>query len=317
MHETTNTDDGRTDSYRYGNPDRLILPVTGEYEHVLLARKSDVYHLPSEPDADLPKCGRRRSRFDEPNQYMRVDVDSDDPRLGRRRLCRNCDPTAEVNRAKEPTEQLCTKLSRLDADEVLTDGGHERHEPAEPGSPLARLQEAVKQTSLARDSLATRPDQDSALAKAEYLLRGVVHELEGPTDDDGADGINPSLITDGGKPDEYPMYCPECDELVPELWDRYDEAFRCPNCKSSTYEDKEAYIEVKHATARFNKEHGYGPWWDGEPDEEIRTDGGVPLSESFDEFAKPDIRCERCGDIVRPRFSVGSLCIGCHYRGNR
>lgn len=77
-----------------------------------------------------------------------------------------------------------------------------------------------------------------------------------------------------------PMYCPSCDRRVPEKWDRHDEAFRCPECRSHTYEDKETYIETVHATARFNREHGYGPWWDGNgrnSDTDSNTDeGGDP-----------------------------------------
>lgn len=61
-----------------------------------------------------------------------------------------------------------------------------------------------------------------------------------------------------------PMYCPACDEMVPEEWDRYDEDFRCPKCHSETYESKEEHIEVLHATARWEKEKGWGPWYDDE-----------------------------------------------------
>lgn len=64
-----------------------------------------------------------------------------------------------------------------------------------------------------------------------------------------------------------PMYCPSCDDMVPDEWDPIDENWRCPKCSSALYEDRETYIEVVHATARFNKEHGYGPWWDGDRDD--------------------------------------------------
>jgi len=53
------------------------------------------------------------------------------------------------------------------------------------------------------------------------------------------------------------MYCPECDQLVPEWWDKYDETFACPDCRSVTYESKQEYIDVIHGVARFRREHGY------------------------------------------------------------
>lgn len=60
------------------------------------------------------------------------------------------------------------------------------------GSPEARLEEAVKQISLARDDVRA-PDQDAALSKAQYLTAGVLRELE-----ESDDGVDPHLITDGG-----------------------------------------------------------------------------------------------------------------------
>ncbi|WP_152420556.1 hypothetical protein [Halorubrum tebenquichense] len=54
-----------------------------------------------------------------------------------------------------------------------------------------------------------------------------------------------------------PMYCPECHELVPEWWDKYDETFACPQCRSMTYESKEDYIEATHGVARWRRENGY------------------------------------------------------------
>lgn len=76
------------------------------------------------------------------------------------------------------------------------------------------------------------------------------------------------VATDGGverDQDEidWSMYCPDCDQSVTENWDRIRDAWFCPVCDSVTYEDKEEYIEITHQTARFNREHGYGPWWDG------------------------------------------------------
>lgn len=85
-------------------------------------------------------------------------------------------------------------------------------------------------------------------------------------------------MTDETSHEAPPMYCPACDEVVPEEWDRYDETFFCPICKSHVYESKEEYIDILHATARWQREHGYGPWWDGdEEDEELVTDGGQSL----------------------------------------
>lgn len=62
-----------------------------------------------------------------------------------------------------------------------------------------------------------------------------------------------------------PMYCSECDGKVPENWDAATEQWKCPVCGSSPiYEDKGAYIKVLHGTARFQKERGYGPWYEGD-----------------------------------------------------
>lgn len=64
--------------------------------------------------------------------------------------------------------------------------------------------------------------------------------------------------TAGGDNELYrPMYCPECDEKVPERWDTYDETFVCPECGSLSYEDKGEYIEVLHGTVRWQRENGY------------------------------------------------------------
>jgi len=62
---------------------------------------------------------------------------------------------------------------------------------------------------------------------------------------------------------EVAMYCPECEEMVPENWDRVDERWRCERCGSALYSSKDSYIQAVHATARFNKEYGWGPWYDG------------------------------------------------------
>lgn len=84
------------------------------------------------------------------------------------------------------------------------------------------------------------------------------------------------------------MYCPGCDECVPERWDVTDEAFRCPACGSHTYESREAYIEVVHATARWQRNREWGPDGDGPV-----TDGGAPL-------------CPACGG-GRVRHKPGGL----------
>ncbi len=60
--------------------------------------------------------------------------------------------------------------------------------------------------------------------------------------------------------DSVRMYCPECDGLVAENYDREEERWACPECSSTIYEDKGAYIDSLHSMVRFQKEHGYGPW---------------------------------------------------------
>lgn len=127
MHEATNVTDDLTHSNTPGTePDAHSLPVPAAYTYVLTARKGDVYHLPHEADPDAPKCARNRhDRFGDLIDYERIPVDGrcTDVRLQRRRLCRHCDPTVEVDHAKHPREQLCTKLARLDPEDVLADGG--------------------------------------------------------------------------------------------------------------------------------------------------------------------------------------------------
>jgi len=75
-------------------------------------------------------------------------------------------------------------------------------------------------------------------------------------------GDGKRLVTDGGQ--VVSMYCPECDQMVPENWDEIDEAWRCEKCHSRLYESKERYIQGTHACARFQKENGWGAWYDGE-----------------------------------------------------
>jgi len=58
--------------------------------------------------------------------------------------------------------------------------------------PTGRLEEAAKQVGIARETIG-RPDQDAALARAEYLIRGVVNATRDPDD------IDPSLVSDGGQ----------------------------------------------------------------------------------------------------------------------
>jgi len=71
------------------------------------------------------------------------------------------------------------------APKLVADGGID---------PEQRLEEAAKQVEIAREEI-DRPDQDSALARAEYLLRGVRDAL----DEDDVDEIDPSMVTDGGR----------------------------------------------------------------------------------------------------------------------
>jgi hypothetical protein len=59
--------------------------------------------------------------------------------------------------------------------------------------PTDRLEEAAKQVDIAREKI-DRPDQDGALARAEYLIRGVADAI-----DDDPDDIDPSLVADGGQ----------------------------------------------------------------------------------------------------------------------
>ena len=58
--------------------------------------------------------------------------------------------------------------------------------------PDGRLEEAAKQVGIARETI-DRPDQDAALARAEYLIRGVADTMEDPDD------IDPSILADGGR----------------------------------------------------------------------------------------------------------------------
>ncbi len=65
-----------------------------------------------------------------------------------------------------------------------------------------------------------------------------------------------------GTEHNIPMYCPDCDDMVPENFGRIADDWKCPECGHvGLYEDKEECVEVLHAVARFNKEHGYGPWY--------------------------------------------------------
>jgi NAD-dependent SIR2 family protein deacetylase len=54
------------------------------------------------------------------------------------------------------------------------------------------------------------------------------------------------------------MYCPECDEQVPENYSRDTERFECESCNSIIYENKAEYIDIVHGVVMFNKNHGYG-----------------------------------------------------------
>jgi len=86
------------------------------------------------------------------------------------------------------------------------------------------------------------------------------------------------LITDGGRDTSYtdraavgnhnpePMYCPGCNGPVPENYDSVDEAWRCGKCGSTLYASRGDYVGVLHGTARWEREHGYDPWYEGGDD---------------------------------------------------
>jgi hypothetical protein len=57
---------------------------------------------------------------------------------------------------------------------------------------------------------------------------------------------------------EIQMYCPECDEQVPENYNRRAERWECETCESLIYESKDEYIDVIHGAVMFNKNYGYG-----------------------------------------------------------
>jgi len=97
------------------------------------------------------------------------------------------------------------------------------------------------------------------------------------------------------------MYCPSCEEMVPEWWDRYDETFCCPECRSLTYETKEEYIEVLHGTARWERGHEH----------ELQAPKDV-LFDAIDEHYD-DERCGApIGDVVQtmlaePNFDIAEV----------
>jgi hypothetical protein len=128
-------------------------------------------------------------------------------------------------------------------------------------------------------------------------------DCSGPyTDDELAcadcffDGVDSELIADGGEEIAPPMYCPECDTAVPEYYDPETESFRCPDCDALAYEDREEYIETLHGIARWQREHGYGFWWDAD---QIRshTFDECPLDGcdgSLTYYSTGDAFCENC-----------------------
>ena len=73
--------------------------------------------------------------------------------------------------------------------------------------PVERLENAAKQVDIVRDAI-RRPDQDAALARAEYLLRGVTDAI----DEDDPDDIDPSLVADGGR--KLPLPTQEMDRTL-------------------------------------------------------------------------------------------------------
>lgn len=63
-----------------------------------------------------------------------------------------------------------------------------------------------------------------------------------------------------GSEHNLPMYCPECDEIVPENFDRFEDDWVCPKCDQvGLYEDKEEYINVIHWVAVTERESPFGP----------------------------------------------------------
>ena len=65
--------------------------------------------------------------------------------------------------------------------------------------PVDRLENAAKQVDIVRDGI-ERPDQDAALARAEYLLRGVADAI----DEDDPGDIDSSVVADGGRKPPLP-----------------------------------------------------------------------------------------------------------------
>ncbi len=125
---------------------------------------------------------------------------ADDPVLitdgGRDRECPECE-TLLVYRGK------CAGCGwAADESELATDGGHERERHSQ--SPEDRLREAVKQIGIVREQIADvhgHPhEDDSALARAEILIRGLTHKLDEADRDHDPDPDldDEGLIADGG-----------------------------------------------------------------------------------------------------------------------
>jgi hypothetical protein len=74
-------------------------------------------------------------------------------------------------------------------------------------NPVERLENAAKQVDIAREKT-DRPDQDAALARAEYLLRGVADAI----DEDDPDDIDSSFVADGGR--KLPLPTQETDRTL-------------------------------------------------------------------------------------------------------
>jgi hypothetical protein len=74
--------------------------------------------------------------------------------------------------------------------------------------PVERLEEAAKQVDIVREKT-DRSDQDAALARAEYLLRGVADAID---EDDDPDDIDPSILADGGR--KLPLPTQETDRTL-------------------------------------------------------------------------------------------------------
>lgn len=60
------------------------------------------------------------------------------------------------------------------------------------------------------------------------------------------------------------MYCRDCDEWVEAVFVD-GQGWRGKDCgHGPVYESKAEMVDADHFVAWFQKEHGYGPWWEGD-----------------------------------------------------